>query len=713
MRSLALLPACLLAALVLLGGAADASPTCAEGPVTSGGTTYGTPCSDVIVAPAGVSSVEAGGGDDTIVAAPITASTSCPSGCRLGVGSQTFEGGEGNDVVYGERGNDILRGGPGDDELFGGIGDDLLQGGSGDDRLAGGFGFDSIDGEGDDDYVRGDSTIDRLVDSGGGIDTLSFSTGVTPGFGGTATIAGFPAPRGVRLRLGEGGENANNGIAALGGGVDEVEVGAFEVIIGTAFLDHLVGTGAPETFYGGGGADVIEGGGGGDTIVGGADGDRCEGGTTSECEGGVAPRDSTKVSVGFMTPPGATRYSQLYLVGSNGDDDVTATYSPASITFELAAGAFDQSASDAGGCDVKSTTEAVCTLLSAPLDSVLLAGMGGADMIAATTFPASVGVLIAGGEGGDTLEGGEENEEILVDGPGEGRDILSGRGGDEALTHNGGNDELLGGDGNDLFLSVSICDDERVVGGPGRDSSSWARFKESGVYANLESGVAGRPSAGQALDCGAEPADSLQEIEDLEGSENGDVLLGDAGPNQLYGRAGPDSYFAGGGEDSILANSGDADVTINCGPDDDSAVIDRPQYGDPQPVECESVFEADPNNFRTRTLLPPPPLPEPPPPVPRPDLRPPQTRLTAHPPARLFTQKKWRRVAFRFTSSEAGSSFRCKLDARPFRRCVSPRAYRVKAGRHAFRVFAIDRVGNRDATPAVFRFRLRNRSSTR
>jgi Ca2+-binding RTX toxin-like protein len=711
MRFLALLPACLLAALVLLGGAADASPTCAEGPATSDGTIYGTPCADVIVAPPGVETVEAGGGDDTIVAGPITAASDCPAGCHLGVGSQTFEGGEGDDVVYGERGNDILRGGPGNDQLFGGIGDDLLQGGSGDDRLAGGFGFDSIDGGGDDDYVRGDATIDRLFDSGGGTDTLSFSTGVTPGFGDSLDLPGFPASggeRGVELELGVVGQNADNGIAALGGGVDEVETGAFETIVGTPFSDHIVGTGAAETIYGGGGADALEGGGGGDALFGGADGDLCQGGTGSECEAGVASRDTSKVSVGFMTPPGATPYTQLYVVGSSGNDNLTATYSPVSVSFELASGSFDQSPGDAGGCEVKTATEAVCAL-SAPLDSLLLAGMGGADTILATTFPASVGVVATGGEGGDTMEGGGESEEILIDGPGSGADDLRGLGGDEALTHNGGADELLGGDGNDLFLSVSICDGERVVGGPGRDSSSWARFKDGGAYANLESGVAGRPSGAQALDCGAEPTDSLQEIEDLEGSENGDVLFGSAGPNQLLGRAGPDAYFAAAGEDSILANSGDADVVIDCGADEDSAVIDRPQYGDPQPVECESVYEADPNNFRTRTLLPPPPLPEPPPPAPRRDLRPPQTRLTAHPPARLRTRTKWRRIAFRFTSSEARSSFRCKLDSRPFRPCASPRAYRVKAGAHAFRVFAIDRAGNRDATPAVFRFRLLRR----
>jgi Ca2+-binding RTX toxin-like protein len=673
----ALVLLCLLAALSLPAGAV-AAPSCAEGPTTVDGTTYGTPCSDVIAAPPGVEAVKAGGGNDTIVAGPITASAPCPDGCHLGVGSQTFEGGEGDDVVFGERGNDILRGGPGNDQLFGGIGDDLLQGGPGNDRLVGGFGADSINGEEGDDYVRGDSTIDRIFDNGGGTDTLSYSTGVAPGFGGSVPVTGFPPPggeRGLRLQLAEGGENAENGVAPIGGGVDEVEVGAFETIVG---------------------------GGGGDTLVGGADGDYVEGGE-------AVSRDTGKVSVGFMAPAGALPYSQLYLVGSTGSDRVTATYAPTSVAFGLAAGSFDPSPSDAGGCEIKSATEAVCPLTT-PLDSVLLAGMDGDDTIAAGNFPATVSIVAIGGEGNDSIAGGEESEDILIDGPGEGADVLNALGGDDALTHNGGADQLLGGNGNDLFLSNSDCDGERIAAGPGRDNASWARFKE-GVEANLASGVAGRPGSGEAPDCGGEPLDSLSEVEDLEGSSAGDVFYGDAGPNQLLGHPGPDVYFAGAGEDSILANSGDADITINCGPDNDSAVIDRPQYGDPAPVECESVSEADPNNFRTLTLLPPPPLPKPPPPPPPPlrDRRPPQTKLAAHPRALVLTARKWRQVAFRFASSEAGSSFRCKLDAKPYRSCRSPRAYRVKAGRHAFRVFAIDAAGNRDRTPSPFRFRVRQR----
>jgi hypothetical protein len=413
-----------------------------------------------------------------------------------------------------------------------------------------------------------------------------------------------------------------------------------------------------------------------------------------------------------MTPTGATLYSQLYLIGSTGGDQVAVTYAagpPETVSFHLVAGAFDQSASDAGGCTVSDADDAICTLPT-PLDSLLIAGMDGNDTILAPGFPLTASIVAIGGEGSDSITGGD-TEDILVDGPGSGGDALSALGGDDALTHNGGADQLLGGTGNDLFLSNQVCDGEQIVGGEGRDNSSWARIDE-GIQADLTVGRAGRPGATGAPACAGGTPDSLAEIEDLEGSSFGDILYGDAGPNQLLGHPGADVYFAAAGEDSILANSGDADVSINCGVDKDSVTIDRPQYGDPAPVECEEVFEADPNNFRTKTLLPPPPLPETPPPPPPKDRRPPRTTLGTHPPAVVFTQRTWRRVAFRFVSNEPGSSFRCKLDGRPYRPCVSPRAYGVKAGRHAFRAYAIDAAGNRDRTPVLFRFRVRPRPQT-
>jgi RTX calcium-binding nonapeptide repeat (4 copies) len=696
-----------------LAAADSPTPACADGPVTVGDTTFGTPCADVIVAPPGVEAVRGGGGDDTILPAPILAlSDPCPAGCFLGIGSQTFEGGPGDDIVFGERGNDTLRGGEGNDQLFGGIGDDLLRGGPGNDRLAGGFGADSIDGESDNDYIRGDGTIDRIADSGGGLDTLSYATGVTPGFGGTVSGVGdFPPPggeRGVRLFLGDGGQNGNNGIAALGGGVDEVAGADFETVIGTPFSDYIVGTAADQTIYGGGGADAIEGGGGDDDLDGGADGDYLDGGA-------AAQRDSSKVSVGFMVPaqPG---FAQLYAVGSASADSLTALYAPgppATISFHLAAGSFDQSPAAAAGCDVAASL-ATCTL-AAPLDSVLLAGMGGADSLAAAGFPATATVITLGGEDGDSLNG-QNSEDVLVDGPGAGNDQSTASGGDDALLHNGGDDLLLGGDGNDLFLSVSVCDGEELVGGAGRDNSSWARLDEA-VTANLGAGIAGRPGAGGTPDCTGGTPDSLREIEDLEGSASADVFYGDAGPNQLLGHLGPDTYFAAAGADTILANSGDADPSIDCGDDVDRALVDHPEYGDATPVNCEAVREADPNSFQ---LLPNFPIPTPPPPTPEAvgpqppvqpparDRKPPQTTLVARPRAVLKTSSGKRRVVVRFAASER-ATFRCKLDRKPFLPCASPRAYVLAVGKHAIRIRAVDAAGNADPTPALLKLRVRRR----
>jgi Ca2+-binding RTX toxin-like protein len=724
---LLILLACLIGSANALAASAPPAPTCAEGPVRVGDTIVGTPCADTIVVPASVTSVNGGAGNDTIRAAAIT--TDCSAGCALGVGSQTFEGGSGNDLVFGERGNDILRGGGGDDRLYGGIGDDLLEGGPGNDLLAGGFGADSIDGQEGDDYVRGDGTIDRIYDTGpAGTDTLSYASGITPGFNGKQPeVTGFPdenGERGVRLELGVPGQNGKNGIAGEGGGVDEVEVGAFETIVGTPFSDYIVGSSRNETIYGGGGADLIEGRGGDDHLFGGADGDYLDGGEGSnsidgetgtdhcispetatgatECEGTskeVAPRSSSKVSIGLMTP-GGSGPSQLYLTGSAAGDTVTASYTAGTVSFALTGSSFD---STVPGCDV-TTTPASCTI--GALDSIVLAGMGGADHLTATGFPQETGVVVLGGQGADKLTGGEGSEDLLVDGRGTDEDTLSALGRDDALLHEGGPDHLLGGDGNDLFLSVSICDGETLDGGEGRDNASWARLPNEGVDARL--GAPGKVGRFGDPGCGGETPDSLVSVEDLEGSEAADALFGDAGPNQLLGHRGPDEYFAGSGADTILANSEDSDPVINCGPDLDSAVIDIPteKYADATPIECESVREGAPEDFRTITELPPPPLVVPAPPA---DTNPPRTKLGTHPAKLLTIAGRHRRVAFRFTSSEPGSRFRCKLDAKPYRPCTSPRAYTVPLGRHAVRIFAIDAAGNADRTPVLYRFRVRRR----
>jgi hypothetical protein len=89
------------------------------------------------------------------------------------------------------------------------------------------------------------------------------------------------------------------------------------------------------------------------------------------------------------------------------------------------------------------------------------------------------------------------------------------------------------------------------------------------------------------------------------------------------------------------------------------------------------------------------------------DTKAPNTRIGRKPARRTRS----RLAVFRFSSTEAGSSFQCKLDRGRFRGCRSPFKRRVKAGpgrgrKHTFQVRALDRAGNLDRTPAKFVWRV-------
>jgi Ca2+-binding RTX toxin-like protein len=678
--SLAAALAALLTPMAPEPSAALGAPSCAEGPRIVGNTYYGTPCDDTIRMPRTVTRAHGEAGDDTI---------------------------------YGQRGNDFLFGGEGNDRLYGGIGDDQLRGGPGDDLLSGGFGADSaLDGEAGNDLVRGDATIDRIENSGGGVDTLSYATGVTPGFfdrpnppysfpafSDYARFPSMPDGRGAYIDLETG--RGDNGRAPDGGGFDEEVDGAgFEVVIGTPYADYLVGTAGDQTLYGGGGADVILGGGGNDTAYGGAEGDYCDAPTSDECEFGggareVEPRDPSTVAAGEMASP-AGEPAALYLTGSDNDDELVAAYSGSTVSF-----------SD-GGSPVGSFP------LGEPPDSVVLAGLGGDDTLTATGFPASTSIVALGGDGADEIVGGA-TEDALVDGPGD--DAVSAAGGDDAVPNNEGADELRADSGEDLFVSDAVCEGDLLDGGPDRDNANWANFDHA-VSIDMGIGLAGLVGTAGQPACGGAPPTTLANLEDVEGTNLGDVMVGDSSTNQLLGRPGQDAYFAAAGDDSILANSGDTDLAIDCGPGWDTALIDIPSasYSDPTPVDCEDVEARAKNSFRPPGT----------PPDPGPeasfagasqatrrigDRRAPRTRILHRPRGRVFARSRLRRVVFAFRADEARASFRCKLDRRRYRPCRSPRAYRLWPGRHAFGVFAIDAAGNRDRSPAVFRFSVRRLSA--
>ena len=82
-----------------------------------------------------------------------------------------FDGGAGNDILLGGRGDDELLGGDGCDVIFGRGGNDRLSGGAGRDALFGGSGNDWLDGGLDDDFLFGGWGDDQL-DGGEGSDFL-------------------------------------------------------------------------------------------------------------------------------------------------------------------------------------------------------------------------------------------------------------------------------------------------------------------------------------------------------------------------------------------------------------------------------------------------------------------------------------------------------------------------------------------------------------
>lgn len=82
-----------------------------------------------------------------------------------------------------------------------------------------------------------------------------------------------------------------------------------------------------------------------------------------------------------------------------------------------------------------------------------------------------------------------------------------------------------------------------------------------------------------------------------------------------------------------------------------------------------------------------------------PDTTPPETTITTSLPSDGKVGDIT--MAFSFTSSEAGSTFECKLDSGPFTSCSSPHTTGVLSlGPHTFSVRATDASGNTDPTPA-------------
>jgi len=147
---------------------------------------------------------------------------------------------------------------------------------------------------------------------------------------------------------------------------------------------------------------------------------------------------------------------------------------------------------------------------------------------------------------------------------------LHGGGGNDRLIGGLGDDTLVGGDGNDNLNGGSGAD--RLDGGAGRDRTS---YRDSAVGLTVD-------MAAPNLNTGEAAGDVLVGIEEVEGSQFADLLLGDSLANVLLGLAGNDLLSGRGGNDTLWGGDGDDTMWGGAGADrmDGGAGFDTVTYAD-------------------------------------------------------------------------------------------------------------------------------------
>ncbi|MCK2216874.1 hypothetical protein MF672_024220 [Actinomadura sp. ATCC 31491] len=131
-----------------------------------------------------------------------------------------------------------------------------------------------------------------------------------------------------------------------------------------------------------------------------------------------------------------------------------------------------------------------------------------------------------------------------------------------------GNDRLIGGSGPDVLIGGAGAD--VLQGGAGSDTAGYSGPPTStGVRADLD-GATG--DDGSADDGPAGARDTIAaDVENLEGTNHDDVLIGNAGPNVIDGDGGADRVQGLGGDDQLTAHGNGA---IDGGADSDHCVSD-------------------------------------------------------------------------------------------------------------------------------------------
>jgi Ca2+-binding RTX toxin-like protein len=337
-----------------------------------------------------------------------------------------------------------------------------------------------------------------------------------------------------------------------GGGIDNGEsyivfggaFGATVVTTGTAAAEMLIGGVGDDTLTGNGGADAFHGGEGDDRLV-------VKDLTFLLADGGTGidtfAFNGIGLSIDVSDPLVAARLEGIERVDLTGAGTNTLTVDQLAVLGGLGAVSGGMHILTVKGSNVDTVQfvepEWIKTSTFTNADGTFHRYVFGNAVVDVQQGVKVPGVTIVGTAGDDTID--ETTTPTGQPLPTNRNDTINGNDGDDALYGLAGDDQLTGGAGAD-FLEGGLGNDT-LGGGGGSDTASYISA-EAGVKVNLS-------LAGQQNTVGA-GKDTLNNVENLFGSDFDDTLTGSTGNNILKGGGGSDTLEGGLGNDQLVGGIG-------------------------------------------------------------------------------------------------------------------------------------------------------------
>lgn len=360
--------------------------------------------------------------------------------------------------------------------------------------------------------------------------------------------------------------------------------------------DTLIGTGGPDTIDGLAGDDSIQGLGSGDNLFGNDGNDTLQGDDGADELDGGNDHDTLDGSDGNDTLTGGDG-NDLFIFNYTLSDlfNVDTITDFTSGDKLLLNGRFFTSFTSNGALAAGRFVANTSGLATAPghfivydtgngnlyfdidgngiLPPVLFASLTGAPSLSVDDFEVELPVF-----------NGEESDDTLLGGSA-GSDIINGLGGNDALFGLEGNDFLNGGD-----------DDDTLDGGDGDDTLDGGAGTDTATYADAEAAVEASLTSGMAT--GGAGNDSLEDIENIIGSDYDDELTGNGSANAVSGNDGHDTLDGAGGIDVLTGGDGNDVYYVD---EQDDVIVESSDEGTDRVFSTAAAYIL-PDNVEVGTL---------------------------------------------------------------------------------------------------------------